>query len=131
MQSAVVVPIGRIHHVKCPDAGAPKCNLAFVLDPITLKNLFDVGKHRLEGLLADDIHNDFSNDILRTKSKHLTVSFADEVITQVAAAARQQKRSSTQHGRDCTRTTLSWRARSIGSLKRWMALPIVSEVGVT
>src|SRR5262249_24807628 len=48
-----------------------------------------------------------------------------------SAGVTRPSRCAPRRSRDCTRTILSWRARSIGSSMGWMAVPIASEIGVT
>src|SRR5262249_23463277 len=94
---AVIVLLGHIHRVNGTHGGVLIRNVPLVFDPITLKNLFNVWKHRLEGFAADDLRDSFSDYVFRTKTKHFALRFADEPITQISAAACQHKRSSAQH----------------------------------
>src|SRR5262249_28450114 len=59
-------------------------------------------------------------DLAEAESHHPDISFG--WVTRPFRCAPRKSR-------DCTRTILSWRARSIGCSIGRMALPIVSEVG--
>src|SRR5262249_11271285 len=78
---AVIVLLRHIHDVNGTYGGVLIRNVPSVFDPITLKNLFNVWKHRLEGFVADDLRDGFSDYVFGTKTKHLAVRFADEPIT--------------------------------------------------
>jgi 4a-hydroxytetrahydrobiopterin dehydratase len=58
-------------------------------------------------------------DLAETESHHPDISFG---------WATRPSRCEPRKSRDCTRTILSWQARSIGYLPAGMTLPIISEI---
>ena len=87
--------------------------------------------------LRDDGHRIERTSALAIFAKHLALLqtsvtwLKPKAITPISASAgaTRPSRCEPRKSRDCTRTILSWQARSIGYSLAQMTLPIVSEIG--
>ena len=73
------------------------CDIAFELDACPVQDGFDVWTNRFEPFFSHDLDDGFARDIGGLTSDHLRIRPADELVSQVTAAAGQHERRLVDH----------------------------------